>query len=159
MPEDWEQVVTFAVRQMTLVHPTPVTPAAPVVQLGPDDVDEMTALVTLAEPGPWAARTHELGDFFGIRDRDDKLVAMAGQRMHLPDAVEISAVACHPDARGNGYAAAVVGATVEAITARHLRPILHVRHDNDAAIRVYERLGFVTRTTFDAGMYHARVRS
>ena len=158
-PTDWERVGGFAIHQMVCARPVRVTAAAPVGVLDADDVADMAELVTLAQPGPWAERTHELGAFFGIRDESGTLVAMAGQRMHLPDAIEISAVACHPDARGKGYAASVIGATVDAIVARNQLPILHVRHDNEAAIRVYERLGFVIRTTFDVGMYHARVPS
>ncbi len=158
-PADWERLGSFAVHQMVCARPVRVTAVARVVALDVDDVADMAELVALAQPGPWAERTHELGDFFGVRDDDGGLVAMAGQRMHLADAVEISAVACHPDARGKGFAAAVIGATVDAITERHKVPMLHVRHDNDAAIRVYERLGFVIRTTFDVGMYHARVPS
>jgi len=158
-PTDWERPGTFSVHQMVCERPVRVTATAPVVALDADDVDDMAELVALAQPGPWAERTHELGTFFGVRDTSGALVAMAGQRMHLPDAVEISAVACHPDARGKGYAAAVIAATVDAITERHKVPMLHVRHDNGAAIRVYERLGFVIRTTFEVGMYHARVPS
>jgi ribosomal protein S18 acetylase RimI-like enzyme len=158
-PADWERLGTFAVHQMVLTETVTIEPAATAVRLGPDDVDAMGTLISIAQPGPWAARTHELGDFFGVRDSAGRLVAMAGQRMHLEHAVEISAVACHPDARGNGYAAAAIDATVAAIAARGRLPFLHVRHDNVAAIRVYERLGFTVRTTFACGMYQAQVRS
>ena len=50
------------------------------VRLGADDVPAMLALTELTKPGPFSARTHELGTFLGIRI-DGELVAMAGERM------------------------------------------------------------------------------
>ena len=40
----------------------------------------MMELTALTKPGPFSARTHELGTFLGIRV-DGQLVAMAGERM------------------------------------------------------------------------------
>ena len=62
---------------------TPVeTPAngVDIVTLGVDDVPAMIELTALTKPGPFSARTHELGTFLGIRV-DGQLVAMAGERM------------------------------------------------------------------------------
>jgi predicted GNAT family acetyltransferase len=53
------------------------------VTLGAADVAEMIALTELTKPGPFYARTHELGKFLGIWI-DGKLVAMAGERMKPP---------------------------------------------------------------------------
>jgi hypothetical protein len=64
----------------------------------------MLELVRLTEPGPFAARTHRLGRYIGLR-RGGKLVAMAGERMRLDGFTEISAVCTHPDARGQGLGA------------------------------------------------------
>lgn len=43
------------------------------------DAPEMLALATLTEPGPFLARTHKLGTFWGIKE-DGRLLAMAGER-------------------------------------------------------------------------------
>ena len=77
--------------------------AADIVTLGADDVPAMMELTKLTNPGPFAARTHELGTFLGIRV-DGQLVAMAGERMKPADYTEITAVCVHPDHRGRGYA-------------------------------------------------------
>ncbi len=75
-----------------------------IVPLGPQDAAEMRALAELTEPGPFAARTHELGQFWGIRE-GGRIIAMAGERMRLPGYGEVSAVCVHPDARGRGLGA------------------------------------------------------
>ena len=62
------------------------------VQLTHSDVPEMQALAQLTKPGPFGARTHEMGDYLGIRSAGI-LAAMAGERLRLPGYTEISAVA------------------------------------------------------------------
>jgi GNAT superfamily N-acetyltransferase len=114
------------------------TPFAP---LGDADADAMLALATLTEPGPFFARTRLMGDFVGIH-RDGRLVAMAGERMRLPCFTEVSAVCTHPDARGQGYAAALTSFVAQRIIARGERPFLHVFPENAGAIRLYHSLGF-----------------
>lgn len=113
--------------------------------LGPDDVGEVLALVELTRPGPFAERTMEMGRYWGHLDPDDRLVALAGERLHLDGHTEISAVCTHPDARGRGLAAALTRRVALGILERGEVPFLHVAEGNDAARRVYERLGFRTR--------------
>lgn len=110
-------------------------------QLTPDDVPAMLELAVLTEPGPFNRRTIELGIFFGIFD-SGRLLAMAGERLHLPQFVEVSAVCTHPDARGRGYARTVMIEVMEDIRHRRKTPFLHVRAGNLRAIGVYESLGF-----------------
>ena len=62
-----------------------------IVTLGAGDVLAMIALTTLTKPGPFSARTHELGTFLGIRV-DGELVAMAGERMKPANYTEMTAV-------------------------------------------------------------------
>jgi predicted GNAT family acetyltransferase len=112
----------------------------------------MTALVTATEPGPWRSRTHELGTFLGVHI-DGRLVAMAGQRMRLDRAVEISAVCTHPDYRGRGLARALTSLAAHRIAAIGCTPFLHVRADNVAAVRAYEAAGFTRRVTLNPGAY------
>ena len=115
-----------------------------VVDLTEADGAEMLALATLTKPGPFFERTHRLGDFVGVKV-DGRLAAMAGERMKLPGFTEISAVCTHPDHRGHGYAAALMGVVASRIEARGETPFLHVYPDNAGAIRIYEQLGYAIR--------------
>lgn len=110
------------------------------------DVPAMIELATLTEPGPFRERTSELGKFYGVF-AGDRLQAMAGQRMRVPGFVEVSAVCTHPDARGRGYAGAVMGAVMRDIAGEGGTPFLHAFADNPA-VKLYERLGFTHRRSF-----------
>ncbi|MGA1983767.1 MAG: GNAT family N-acetyltransferase [Acidobacteriaceae bacterium] len=126
--------------------PSITPPSAPVVlrHLTRADVPAMVELAELTEPGPFRARTCELGEFFGILEAG-QLLAMAGQRIRLPGFVEVSAVCTHPDARGRGYARTLMSEVIADILGRGAWPMLHVLADNHSAIRVYEALGFAHR--------------
>jgi GNAT superfamily N-acetyltransferase len=104
-------------------------------------VDEMVQLASLTKPGPFGKRTIEFGHYHGIFV-EGKLVAMTGQRLHVQNYTEISAVCTHPDHVGKGFAAALLQHQVNLILDRGQRPFLHVRADNARAISLYERLGF-----------------
>ncbi len=118
--------------------------AAGIVTLGADDVPDMMELTKLTNPGPFAARTHELGTFLGVKI-DGRLVAMAGERMKPANYTEITAVCVHPDHRGRGYAQALLGAVARQIAARGEIPFLHVFSDNGSAIALYRRQGMEIR--------------
>ena len=115
-----------------------------IVTLGADDVLAMMALTTLTKPGPFSARTHELGTFLGIRV-DGELVAMAGERMKPAIYTEMTAVCVHPSHRGCGYAQVLLGAIAHQISARGEIPFLHVFSNNSSAIALYRRQGMEIR--------------
>ena len=117
-------------------------------RLTPEDAGEMVALAKLTEPGPFRLGTIALGSYFGIFE-GERLVSMAGERLSLPGFVEVSAVCTHPEARGRGYAAMLMSRVIEGILAAGKRPFLHTWADNHGAIRIYERLGFRLRRTFE----------
>jgi predicted GNAT family acetyltransferase len=121
-----------------------LSPSATMRRLGAADIPAMLELAKLTEPGPFRERTIELGGFFGIFE-DQRLLAMAGQRMRVPGFVEVSAVCTHPDARGRGYAGIVMRNVMRDIWKAGQTAFLHVLSDNMSAIRVYEDLGFTTR--------------
>jgi len=114
------------------------------IRLTKADVPEMLALTKLTNPGPFGARSHELGNYFGIRVAGT-LAAMAGERLRLAGYTEVSAVCTHPDHLGHGYASALMGVVMDHICSRSELPILHVLPENTRAIQVYERLGFAKR--------------
>lgn len=115
-----------------------------IVDLGEHDAAAMLELATLTRPGPFSSRTHQMGAFIGVR-AEGRLVAMAGERMRLAGHTEVSAVCTHPDHRGRGYAAQLMGMVAGRIRARSETPFLHVYAHNTGAIALYEHLGYRTR--------------
>lgn len=122
------------------------TPAPDFAMVPLTDADgpEMLALATLTRPGPFFARTHQLGDFFGVK-ADGRLVAMAGERMKPVGFTEVSGVCTHPDHRGRGYAGALMRRIAGRILERGETPFLHAYASNRGAIALYETLGFTLR--------------
>jgi ribosomal protein S18 acetylase RimI-like enzyme len=120
--------------------------------LHPGDVSEMSALVARNRPGPFRPRTIELGTYLGIR-RDEKLVAMAGERLHPGGWTEISAVCTEAAYRGRGLATRLVRAIAAGIRARGETPFLHTGAANTTAIRLYESIGFELRKQILFGTY------
>ena len=104
----------------------------------------MIALTELTKPGPFYARTHELGVFLGVRI-DGQLVAMTGERMKPGNYTEMTAVCVHPDHRGRGYGQLLLGAVARQIVARGEIPFLHVFTSNTSAIALYRRQGMEIR--------------
>ena len=126
---------------------TPIeTPAngVDIVTLGRDDVPAMIELTELTKPGPFYARTHELGTFLGIRV-DGQLVAMAGERMKPAHYTEMTAVCVHPSHRGRGYGRMLLSAVSRGIVSRGEIPFLHVFTSNHSAIALYRRQGMEIR--------------
>lgn len=112
-----------------------------VLPLGEEHVDQMMQLAALTKPGPFGPRTIDFGSYHGIFD-NDKLVAMTGQRLHVHDCTEISAVCTHPDHTGKGYANSLLLHQLQIILQQGQYPFLHVREDNLRAIELYQRIGF-----------------
>lgn len=94
-----------------------------------------------------------LGCFYGVWV-DDELIATAGTHIWSPGEriVAIGNVFTRPDQRGHGYATVCTAAVVrDALSASMQTIVLNVRQDNAAAIRVYEKLGFVRYHVFLEG--------
>jgi ribosomal protein S18 acetylase RimI-like enzyme len=132
--------------QMTAQAISPAEPGFEVVPLGEADGGEMLALAQLTRPGPFAARTHVLGGFIGVK-AEGRLIAMAGQRMRPEGFCEVSGVCTHPDHRGRGYAGGLMRLVARRILERGETPFLHAYATNASAIALYERLGFRIRRT------------
>jgi predicted GNAT family acetyltransferase len=148
LPGGIEVIGRMQVDQMVAARDIAPDSTARHLPLGEADAPEMLALAQMTKPGPFEARTHELGRFIGIRV-NGQLAAMAGERMHLDGYREVSAVCCHPDHRGHGYARDLMVDVMHAIFARGERPFLHVLSDNHPAIALYDKLGFVRRMSFE----------
>jgi ribosomal protein S18 acetylase RimI-like enzyme len=106
--------------------------------------DELFQLVNLVQPGYFKEKTFLLGDYYGIF-KNNRLVAVTGERMKMNGYSEVSAVITHPDHIGKGYAKQLVSHTANTIFDQDKIPYLHVTETNSPAINLYKRLGFLTR--------------
>ena len=109
--------------------------------LAPRHAAQALELALLTRPGPFGPRTIELGEYFGCFE-GDRLVAMAGERMHAGTLREISGVCTHPDHQGRGHARRLVLHSIRRQLQRGEQPFLHVMRANAGAHGLYERMGF-----------------
>jgi GNAT superfamily N-acetyltransferase len=116
-----------------------------IVKLEEEHLDDLLGLVKIVYPEYFKKKTAELGNYYGIY-KNNQLVAVTGERMQMDEYTEVSAVITHPDHTGKGYAKQLVTHTVNAIFAKNKTPFLHVAESNIGAIKLYEKLGFQTRT-------------
>lgn len=152
----WELMFSTSLHQMVCEELLPANIGnADVRPLGREHVPAMLALTALTKPGPFAERTYEFGNYLGIFDGEE-LVAMTGERLHLPDYTEVSAVCTHPDYAGKGYGALLVSLVADRIIKEGKKPFLHVKWDNQRAIKMYERLGFLYRCDIFFGIFKRR---
>jgi ribosomal protein S18 acetylase RimI-like enzyme len=115
--------------------------ASDAIRLGAQHASQALELATLTRPGPFGPRTIELGEYFGCFE-GERLVAMAGERMHAGTLREISGVCTHPDFQGRGLARRLMVKLIRRQMLRDETPFLHVMRDNTGARRLYERMGF-----------------
>jgi len=143
LPNDlpaWEIEDNFSLTQMICDNLKPAHHVE-AIRLTIDDVPDMLALIAISQPGPFLPRTIELGQYLGLR-QNGQLVAMAGERMHLPGFCEVSAVCTHPDYRGFGFGGSLTTLVAESIISRGEVPFLHVAPANEIAKKLYQKLGF-----------------
>ncbi|HTS20399.1 MAG TPA: GNAT family N-acetyltransferase [Casimicrobiaceae bacterium] len=153
LPGNWRTLYASRLIQMIRADRSPLPEGElEALALGAADVPEILELVELTKPGPFRLRTIELGRYLGVRERG-RLVAMAGERMWIGEAREVSAVCTHPDVQRRGYARALVGRVVNRMLRSGETPMLHVDHPNRRAIEMYRALGFVPRA--ELALLHA----
>jgi ribosomal protein S18 acetylase RimI-like enzyme len=149
VPEQWKTTNEMKILQM--VHDQAVPPPSDhsFADLQEQHVPEMLALTKMTNPGPFLSGTIRFGNYKGIID-GNRLVARAGQRLQPVPYVEISAVCTHPEYLGKGYAGRLIADQISRILAARQIPFLHVRDNNDTAIRLYRKLGFEVRKKLTA---------
>jgi ribosomal protein S18 acetylase RimI-like enzyme len=145
VPEGWalERDARMLVMVWTGAKAPAEDAALDAVALGGEHVPQMCALAELTRPGPFDTRTIEFGEYFGVLD-GERLLAMAGERMHDRHLREVSGVCTQPDQQGRGLARRLTELVVRRELARSETPFLHVVSTNARAIALYERMGFTT---------------
>lgn len=142
IPAGWQLMAHVHGLQFIHESPVPATAGATeLIALAETHVPEMIELTALTKPGPFGKRTIEFGHYHGVFE-NERLASMTGQRLHVANFSEVSAVCTHPDFLGKGYAAALLQHQLKLIRSQGQVPFLHVRSDNARAIALYERMGF-----------------
>ena len=141
-PAGWRIEAEATMFRMAWNAGQPTFDAAPdAIALTAQHAAQAVALAALTKPGPFGPRTIELGEYFGYFD-GDKLIAMAGERMHAAGLREISGVCTDPDYQGRGLARKLMAKLVHRQMVRGEVPFLHVMRANEAAHQLYLRMGF-----------------
>lgn len=150
LPPGWRRIESWPCYQMVLAGAVaPPDDGPELMELGRADVPEMIDLVERTQPGPFMADTIDTGAYLGMR-LDGRLVAMAGERLRVPGAVEVSAVCADPAYRRRGLARRVLLAVARRIQLRGDLPFLHVIRQNRPAIALYDEVGFTVLRDIDA---------
>ena len=122
-------------------------PAPDAVVLGSRHVERMLALARATRPGPFGPRNVEMGDYYGLFD-GERLLAMAGERMHVGSHREISAICTDPSQQGRGLARRLTGKLIRIQLSRGQTPFLHVMSANARACALYASMGFRVHREF-----------
>lgn len=153
LPDSCRKAFTIPLWQMVMEQHVPfVVKDVNIQLLDNSHIPAMIELTALTRPGPFSQRTIEFGNYIGIFE-NDRLVAMAGERLKVPGYTEVSAICTHPDATGKGYGAALLSAACSRILENGQTPFLHVRNDNARAIKMYEKAGFSIRCEMDFAIF------
>ena len=141
-PAGWRVDSESTMFKMVWEGALPARDEAPdAVRLGVEHAAQAMALTALTHPGPFGPRTIELGEYYGCFE-DQRLVAMAGERMCAGALREISGVCTHPDFQGRGLARRLMTKLIRRQMSRGETPFLHVMRDNAGAHGLYARMGF-----------------
>ncbi|MCL2595821.1 MAG: GNAT family N-acetyltransferase [Promicromonosporaceae bacterium] len=134
----------------------------PSAQPGEDRVEELTGKKGLALAEGAVATAHPYGElkvgearsrWFGYRGDDGRILAIAGAARRVPGAPWVlGSIGTAPEFRGRGLGAAVTAAVVRAGLAEARYVTLGMYAHNDAARRMYQRIGFTVLQEFESSM-------
>jgi GNAT superfamily N-acetyltransferase len=145
LPSCFELLKELPCVQMVLLERIDaIKQTVPVWPLTAEHKDAMFNLINKVQPGYYEPDTYQLGSYYGIW-HNDKLVAIAGERMRLDKLTEISAICTDPDFTGRQYAQQLIIHLCNTNLEAGITPFLHVLETNERAIRLYEYLGFKKR--------------
>lgn len=145
LPAHWTLIKELPCAQM--INQAAVTAPDDAVAISPLTAahkTDMYNLIQKVQPGYYEPDTHRLGDYYGIWQQE-RLVAIAGERMRLEQLTEISAICTDPDYTGRKYAQHLIAHLCNTNLDQGNIPFLHVLETNERAIRLYEYMGFTKR--------------
>jgi GNAT superfamily N-acetyltransferase len=145
LPNHLKLIDELVCLQMILYNTIDLQYTDEIIKLEERHRDALMELVKIVYPEYFKEKTADIGNYYGIF-KGNQLVAMTGERMKMNEFTEVSAVITHPDHTGKGYAKQLVAYTANAIIKQNRTPFLHVSEKNYGAIKLYEKLGFKTRT-------------
>lgn len=131
---------------------------AKVESLSVKDIDQILALYKTSYPDNWFnERTLLTGQYFGVKE-ENELVSIAGVHVFSPEyrVAALGNITTHPNHRGKGYGKATVAMLCKSLCSEVDHIGLNVKDDNNAAIALYEKLGFETVCTCNEYMAEAK---
>ena len=111
------------------------------VPLRPSDVPEMRALARQERMQAFDHNPLRRGPWYGIW-RHGGLIAQGGTHLIMDQAAEIGNIVTARGYRRQGYGSQVVAALLRELSVGECSVFLHVLKENEAAIALYEHLGF-----------------
>ncbi len=128
---------------------------ADIARLDPSNENELQEFYSIAYPGSYFGKMIlDTGKFFGCRE-DGKLVAVAGVHVFSKEyrIGVLGSIATLPVYRGKGLASQVTSKLIEDLKSDVDLICLNVKADNVAAIKCYEKLGFVKTHEFEEALF------
>ncbi|AUP77740.1 GNAT family N-acetyltransferase [Flavivirga eckloniae] len=155
MPPHFDAPIEYIGLQMIIYNPINYPIMEAIVELTESHYNDLIGLVKLVYPEYFKSKTNKLGRYYGIY-KNEKLVAVTGERMQTNNFTEISAVITHPEHTGKGYAKQLITHTADEIFKKGKTPFLHVDQTNLGPIQLYKKLGFITRRKFSFWKIHRK---
>ncbi|PQJ71969.1 GNAT family N-acetyltransferase [Polaribacter butkevichii] len=140
--------------QMVLERHVELEITEDIVLLGEEYIDEVYDLIWLVMPGFYQRGGFKMGNYYGIF-KNNKLVALTGQRMQTDDFIELSSVVTHPDYTRKGFAKQLVSYVTKQILKENKLPMLHTNKGNPA-IPLYEKLGYKLTRDMNWWLFHRK---
>jgi ribosomal protein S18 acetylase RimI-like enzyme len=142
--DDWQTEAFKPLAQMVCEAPLELIDGPDIFQLSDEHLADVLDLTSRIYPHYFRTRTMELGRYFGIY-QSGKLAAMIGERLGTDAHQEISAVCTDPDFNGHGYARRLLAFLSNDNLGRNRQPFLHVSHENNRALSLYQAMGYRIR--------------
>ena len=117
-------------------------------RLSEEHLSDVAEIECLCFSEPWSKNSLRLlcekGGFGAVAVSDGRVLAYAGMTTVLDEGA-VTNIATHPSARRRGFGRAVTKALLTYASANGIKQVfLEVRESNEAAIRLYESLGFLS---------------
>jgi ribosomal protein S18 acetylase RimI-like enzyme len=142
--DDWRMEAFRPLAQMICEAPLEMIDGPEIISLDDKHRADVLDLTSRIYPHYFRVRTMALGRYFGIY-QDGKLAAMIGERLGTDWYQEISAVCTDPNFNGRGYARRLLAFLSNDTLQRSRQPFLHVSHENNRALSLYETMGYRIR--------------